>query len=259
MHLSKLLPQPDPIAFSIFGFDIRWYGIMVTAGILLALLVSYVRAEKHRINPDHLISMVLISVPVGVIGARLYYVLFNWDYYAGDLLRILNFREGGLAIHGGLIFGLLTALICCAHWKTRPLNLFDLVVPGIALAQAVGRWGNYFNQEAHGGPTDLPWAIEVGGQMVHPTFLYESVWCFLIFIILLIIGRRRRFEGQIFLLYGILYSIERFFVESLRTDSLMLGPFRAAQVVSALVFLFCLIAYIVMRRRARRSKRRIFG
>jgi phosphatidylglycerol:prolipoprotein diacylglycerol transferase len=120
-------------------------------------------------------------------------------------------------------------------------------VPGIALAQSIGRWGNYFNSEAHGGPTDLPWAIVIDGQSVHPTFLYESIWCLLLFFFLFYMDEHRRFIGQISLLYGILYSVERIFVEGLRTDSLMIGPFRQAQVLSAAVIVCCLAAYIWLR------------
>ena len=194
-------------------------------------------------------------MPVGVIGARLYYVVFNWDYYAGDIFKIINIRSGGLAIHGGLIFGFLTAALLCKLWNIRPLNLLDLAAPAVALAQSVGRWGNYFNSEAHGGPTDLPWAIPVDGQMVHPTFLYESVWCFLLFLILLYVDSNRKFEGQTFLIYGILYSFERFFVEHLRTDSLMLGPFKQARVLSAVVFILFIIVYLHLKRK---SRNRIF-
>jgi phosphatidylglycerol:prolipoprotein diacylglycerol transferase len=137
------------------------------------------------------------------------------------------------------------------------LNLLDLAVPAIAIAQSIGRWGNYFNSEAHGGPTNLPWGIPVNGQMVHPTFLYESIWCFLLFFVLIYIDNRRKFEGQTFLLYGILYSFERFFVEGLRTDSLMLGPLKQAQVLSAAVFVLFTVIYILFRRK-NKYRNRIF-
>lgn len=252
------LPEPDPIAFSLFGLPVRWYGILIAAGILMGLIIAYRRAPIHRIPSERVIDLTLISLPMGVIGARLYFVTFHWDYYKGDLLKILNIRSGGLAIHGGLLFGLLAAVLFCYLWSIRPLNFFDLMAPSIALAQAIGRWGNYFNQEAFGGPTDLPWAILIDGKMVHPTFLYESLWCLLLFALLLFIDNRRVFTGQTFLLYGILYSIERFFVEWLRTDSLMLGPLRMAQVVSATVFLLFLILYIRLRRKERRKNRMFY-
>ena len=252
------LPEPDPIAFTIFGLSIRWYGICVALGMLFGLAVAYKRAPFHEIRQERVIDIALVSVPLGIIGARLYYVLFNWDVYHGDFFAIINIRAGGLAIHGGLIAGVLAAIICCFIWKIHPFNFLDLVVPGIALAQAIGRWGNYFNQEAHGGPTDLPWAIPVNGQMVHPTFLYESIWCLLLFLVLLVIDNRSTFYGQTFLLYGILYSFERFFIEALRTDSLMFGPFKAAQVISLFVFTVFLIIYIIQIRRHQRKSRMFY-
>lgn len=248
------MTAPDPVAFTIFHIDIMWYAILITTGMVLAVLISCKRAPKHDLTADQLLNFVIISIPMGIIGSRLYYVVFNWPQYAGDFFKIINIREGGLAIHGALIFGFGTAAILCLLWKVRPLNLLDLVVPTVALAQAIGRWGNFFNSEAHGGPTDLPWAIMVNGQSVHPTFLYESLWCFLLFFILIYIDNRRKFEGQVFLLYGILYSLERFFVEALRTDSLMLGPFKQAQVFSLTVIVICLAAYVILYRRYRSTR-----
>ena len=247
------MPIPDPVAFNIFGIDIMWYAILICSGIILATLICCLRAPRHDLTSDQILNFVLICVPAGIIGARIYYVLFHWDWYAGDFFHMINIRGGGLAVHGGIIAGLGTALILCHIWKIRPLNLFDLAAPSLALAQAIGRWGNYFNSEAHGGPTDLPWAITVDGQPVHPTFLYESIWRFLLFLFLLWLDRRRGFEGQIILLYGILYSVERFFVEALRTDSLMIGPFKQAQVISLVIIAICLVAYIVLRRKGRKA------
>lgn len=240
---------PDPVAFTIFHIDIMWYAILITTGMVLAVLISCKRAPKHDLTSDQILNFVIISIPMGVIGSRLYYVIFNWSQYAGDFFKIINIREGGLAIHGALIFGFGSAALLCLLWKVRPLNILDLVVPTVALAQSIGRWGNFFNEEAHGGPTDLPWAIVIDGQSVHPTFLYESIWCFLLFLILIYIDNRRKFEGQVFLLYGMLYSVERFFVESLRTDSLMLGPFKQAQVFSLAVIVLCLAAYGILYKR----------
>lgn len=252
------LPTPNPIAFHVLGFDIRWYGILIAFGMLIALYISYIRAPRFQIKDERIIDFALISIPIGIIGARLYYVLFNWDYYRGDFFKMIDIRSGGLAIHGGLIFGLLAATILCYYWSIRPLNLMDLVVPSIALAQSIGRWGNYFNQEAHGGPTDLPWAIEINGEMVHPTFLYESIWCFVIFLVLLFWSYRRTFTGQIFLLYGLLYSLERFFVEQLRTDSLMVGSLKVAQLLSGGVFLVFLILYFFMNKKYSRRNRMFY-
>lgn len=242
------MPVPEPVAFTIFGIDIMWYAVLITSGMIIATVICCVRAPKHDLTSDQIINFVIICIPAAIIGARLYYVVFNWEFYAGDIKKILNIRGGGLAIHGGLIFAFVAVCILCAVWKLRPLNVLDLAAPCIAIAQAIGRWGNYFNSEAHGGPTDLPWAITVNGQSVHPTFLYESIWCFLLFFFLIYVDNRRKFEGQTLLLYGILYSAERFFVEALRTDSLMIGPFKQAQVLSLSVIAVCIIAYLILYR-----------
>lgn len=245
------MPTPTSrIAFSIFGIDIMWYGILITLGMALAIAIAYARAPRHGIESEHMIDFALICIPLAVVGARLYYVAFHWEDYAWDIMKILKTRSGGMAIHGGLIFGIAAGILLCRRFKIRPLNGLDLVAPCIALAQSIGRWGNYFNGEAHGGPTNLPWAIEVNGQMVHPTFLYESIWCFLLFFLLLYVDNHRKFEGQTFLLYGILYSFERFFVEGLRTDSLMIGnTLRVAQVVSGIVFVVFIIWYILLKKK----------
>ncbi len=237
---------PDPIAISLGSFDIRWYGIFVTLGILTSTILIYLRAPKFNINRDSTLDMFLWAIPCGIVGARLYYVIFQWDYYSNNLISIIRIDEGGLAIHGGLIFGGLALLLVCNYHKIKISNCLDLFAPAVVIGQAIGRWGNYFNMEAHGGPTDLPWAIPVNGEMVHPTFLYESLWCALLFIFLIIYENRRKFEGQIFLLYGFLYSLERFFVEGLRTDSLMFGPLRQAQFISLLSMAACLIIYIIL-------------
>ncbi|MCQ4637205.1 prolipoprotein diacylglyceryl transferase [Anaerovorax odorimutans] len=248
------MPIPNPVAFTLFGIDVMWYGILIATGIVLATIITYRRAPRHGLESEKILDFVLICIPAGIIGARLYYVAFNWEQYSGDFLKIINTRLGGLAIHGGLIFGLGAAAILCIIWKIRPLNVMDLAIPSVALAQAIGRWGNYFNSEAHGGPTDLPWAVTVNGQTYHPTFLYESIWCLLLFFVLIYIDNRRQFEGQIFLLYGILYSVERFFVEGLRTDSLMIGPFKQAQVLSLSVIIVFIAIYVFLYNRWKKEK-----
>ena len=240
---------PDPIAFTIFNYDIRWYGVLVASGFLVAIVLIYYRAPKYAINRDHTLDMFLSCIVLSIIGARLYYVIFSWDYYSENLSQIILINQGGLAIHGGLILGGLGLFVLCSRKKINFLNTLDLFAPAVVLAQSIGRWGNYFNMEAHGKATDLPWAIPINGEMVHPTFLYESIWCLLLFIFLIIYENRRQFSGQIFLLYGFLYSLERFFVEGLRTDSLMIGPFRQAQLFSLGVMLLCLIVYISLRRK----------
>ncbi len=250
--IREFLPVPDPVAFRVFGLEVRWYGICIVAGIIAAVIICMKRTHLYGIEPkDRVLDMVLWVIPLGVVGARLYYCIFEWERYKADPISILYIHQGGLAIHGGLLFGLTTAYLVARHWKHKPIKWLDLVAPGIAAGQAIGRWGNYFNSEAHGTATDLPWAIEVNGEMVHPTFLYESIWCLLLCIILIIFEKKRkkRFDGQIFCLYVIIYSVERFFVEGLRTDSLWIGPLRQAQVISICCIIFGLAAYFLLKKR----------
>ena len=245
------MKAPDPVAFTIFGADIRWYGILIAAAFMLGIIISSKRASKFGIKSDAVLDLALFLMPISIIGARAYYVIFSWDQYAGDIKSILAIRSGGLAIHGGIIAGVITAVVFCKVRKIDLLDLLDLIFPEVALGQAIGRWGNFFNSEAHGGPTDLPWAIEVNGEMVHPTFLYESIWCLLLFMFLIWMSDRRKFRGEIVCLYGMLYSVERFLVEGLRTDSLMIGQLRQAQVISAVIFAAALVCYIYLSRRSK--------
>lgn len=223
----------DPVAFEIFGIAIRWYGILLSAGILAGILLAYNEAKRLGHDPEYIIDLALWCVPMAVIGARLYYVIFEWEYYRGDIFKMINIREGGLAIHGALIAAVLTGYIFTRVRKVNFWETADIAAPSIILGQAIGRWGNFVNQEAHGGPTDLPWGIMVDGVKVHPTFLYESLWNLGVFIFLLAYRKKKKAEGEVFLLYGILYSIGRFWIEGLRTDSLMFMGMRTAQLVSA--------------------------
>lgn len=247
--LEVTMTSPGPIAFTIGGFDVRWYGILIAMGALLAIGISCARAPKHGLTQDNVLDIAIWSLPIGIIGARAYYVIFEWDMYHGDIAAMLNIRNGGLAIHGGLIFGVLTAYLVCRYRKIKFLEATDLIMPTVALAQAIGRWGNFFNGEAHGGETDLPWAILVDGKYVHPTFLYESIWCVIIFVTLIMIDRNRKFCGQLTCLYGMMYSVERFMVEALRTDSLMIGPFKQAQMISLCIFGACALLYVLLARK----------
>ncbi len=189
---------PDPVAFSIFGFDVRWYGVLIGLAILIACTIVYLRAPRFGFNQEKLLDVLIISIPVGVIGARAYYVAFNWERYAGDFGKIIDIRGGGLAIHGGLIFGILCAAVLCRIWKIRIPAALDLAAPSIAVAQSIGRWGNFFNEEAHGGPTDFPIHVLIDGQAYHATFLYESVWCFLLFLFLLLFSKKRSLTDRFF-------------------------------------------------------------
>lgn len=245
------MTSPGPVAFSIGNFDVRWYGLLIGIAFLLGIAVAAKRAPEHGIKSDVILDFAIWMMPAAVIGARLYYVIFSWDMYKDDPASILDIRSGGLAIHGGIIAGIIVAVIFCKVHKIKLLELMDLIFPEVALGQAIGRWGNFFNSEAHGGPTDLPWAIMVDGEPVHPTFLYESIWCLALFFLLIFLDRKRKFRGQIACLYGMLYSLERFFVEGLRTDSLMIGPLRQAQVISITIFAVSLAAYIYLRKKKR--------
>ena len=245
-----MFESPGRIAFSIGTFDIMWYGVMIALGIVCGFLVILYRAPRyHGISSDRTFTLVILILIAALIGTRVYYVIFQWEFYGAHPEEILNFRAGGLAIHGGLIFGCLMAALLARIYKDKFFNIVDLFFVGIPLGQAIGRWGNFFNSEAHGTPTDLPWAVIVDGVPVHPTFLYESIWCFILFAILWKVDNKRIFIGQTFLLYCIFYSVERFFVEGLRTDSLMVslpgGEFRQAQVLSVIVIICAAVLYIV--------------
>ena len=246
---------PDRVAFSLFGLDVMWYGLLIGLGFTLATLISYNRAKRHRVDPDLILDLVIFLIPTAIIGARAYYVIFSWEQYAGDWAKILDIRSGGLAIHGGLIACVTVAYFICRWKKVDFFNAADLVAPTIPLAQSIGRWGNFFNEEAHGGPTDLPWAQIIDGVGYHPTFLYESIWCFGLFWLLSWMDKHhRKFNGQILCLYGILYSVERFFVEGLRTDSLMIGSMRQAQVISLALIGGCTVLYYILQRKHKNEK-----
>ena len=240
------------VAFTIFGLDIMWYGVLMASAMILCVLLALKEGKRVNISEDDILNLAIVSIPCGLIGARLYYVIFNWSWYSKHLSEILNFRGGGMAIHGGLLGGVLAGYI---YTKVKKLNFFkmaDCVVLGIPLAQAIGRWGNYLNKEAHGGPTDLPWGIMVDGVKVHPTFLYESIWDLGVFIFLMLFRKKQKYEGQILVYYITLYSIGRFFIEGLRTDSLMLGPLRMAQVISlGFVLIGVILNYVLSKKNKR--------
>ena len=232
----------NPTAFNMFGIEIKWYGIMIATGLMLGILAAKYTCKIRKADYDTFLNMLLVSVPICIIGARLYYVVFEFEYYRNHLGEMFNIRHGGLAIHGGIIFGVIAAIIYTYCKKINFFQYADAAVPSLILAQAVGRWGNFFNQEAHGGPvtkqfiSNFPQFIQKGmlinGEYYHPTFLYESLWDILVFIILIIIIKKIGSYGIALFLYIGLYSLGRFFIEGLRTDSLMLGSFRIAQLVS---------------------------
>lgn len=244
------MKSPGAIAFSIFGIDIRYYGILIAIGMAACMLISLRRTAHTDIAKDKLLDGSMIAIFAGIIGARLYYVMFSFEMYKDNIGEILHIRSGGLAIHGGLILGSLALFVYCKKKDVNFLEFADLVIPGVALAQSIGRWGNFFNEEAYGSHTDLPFALNINGETVHPTFLYESLWCLLIFIVLsYMFYKKHSFNGQLLFLYGMLYSAERFFVEGLRVDSLYFMKMRQAQLISILIFLVCALLYYSVRKK----------
>lgn len=232
----------NPVALKMGPLEIRWYGILIASAILIGTYLALREAKRQQINLDHFLNVLLAAIPAAFIGARLYYVIFNWDYYQQDLERIFYVWEGGLAIHGGLIAALLVSFVFLRKYAIDIWQAFDIAAPSIILGQAIGRWGNFFNQEAYGYEVDpevLPWAMYIDGAYRHPTFLYESLWNLAIFGTLLLLRRHPRLRrGDVFLSYAALYSLGRFFIEGFRTDSLMLTPdLRVAQFVSVLIFI----------------------
>lgn len=235
----------DPVAFEIFGLSIRWYGIFIATAVFLGTVIALKQSKITGIKEDDLLDLLLYAIPISIIGARLYYVIFSWDLYRDNPIEALNFRSGGLAIHGVLIGAVLTTIIFTKRRKISFWKLVDTAAPSLILGQAIGRWGNYVNQEAHGYATDLPWGIMVDGVKVHPTFLYESIWNFGVFIFLMWYSRKKdHVEGAVFLWYLILYSFVRIFIEQLRTDSLMFGPIRVAQLISVIIIGVARIFYL---------------
>lgn len=223
----------NPIAFTVLGLEIRWYGVFIALAMLIASTFVLRKGKQMGLKEDDLLDLIIWVLPSAIVGARLYYVLFyDIGYYLSVPMEIFNLRAGGLAIHGGVIGGVLAGYVVTKRKNLPFIPLADVVAPVLILGQAIGRWGNYFNGEAHGGPTNLPWGIMVDGVKVHPTFLYESIWNFLVFVFLIRLLPKKRFDGQVASLYLILYSVARFLIEGLRTDSLMFGPFRVAQLIS---------------------------
>ena len=244
----------DRVAFTIFGIDVMWYGILMATGMILGTYLALKEAERVGISEDDVLNLAIFAIPAGVLGARLYYVIFNWGFYSQNPSQILNFRGGGMAIHGALIGGILAGLIYTKIKKIKFFKMADIALIGMPLAQAIGRWGNYINGEAHGGPTNLPWGIMVDGVKVHPTFLYESIWDFGIFIFLWMFRKKKKYEGQVAVYYIILYSLGRFFIEGLRTDSLMIGHLRMAQVISLVGVVGGIIAHIYLLKKNNNKK-----
>jgi phosphatidylglycerol:prolipoprotein diacylglycerol transferase len=211
--------------------------------------LSRIAKEKFGIDYDFVLEIVVGSIIFGVLGARFYYVVFNLNRYLENPIKIFSIRDGGLAIYGGIIAIIIYSLVLCKIKKQSFLDLADYLIPYLALGQSIGRWGNFFNQEAYGNKTSSLFRMglhtEVGYIEVHPVFLYESIATFLIFIILRILQKKRKFKGQILYLYFILYGLVRMFLEGLRVDSLWLGSFRISQILSGVFFVIFLVIYII--------------
>jgi phosphatidylglycerol:prolipoprotein diacylglycerol transferase len=251
------------VAFSIGPIDIRWYGILLVTGIIAAILLARVEAKRRGENPNHIINSMLIAVPLGFIGARAYHVIDLWSYYSQNPSEIIG--GAGLGIFGAVIGGAIGVVIYTRWKKLNTLRWFDICVPGLILAQAIGRWGNYFNQEVYGKPTDLPWAISIDPEnrvagytsfeTYHPLFFYESMLNLAGCIMLLVAGRRymdRLLDGEICLIYIIYYSTIRFGLEWLRIDPWTIAGFPTACWVS-LIAIIASISIVVFRRRRRRT------
>lgn len=241
----------DPIAFQIGPFAVHWYGILIGMGVFIGFLLVLREGNRQGINPDLFYDLIIFGVPAGIIGARLYYVIFEWDVFIANPIRALYIWEGGLAIHGALIAAVIVGVLVSKRYKVNFWQVADIAGPSLILAQAIGRWGNFVNQEAYGYETNLPWAMYIDGAYRHPTFLYESIWNLLVFGFLLWL-RRKKFirTGEIFLSYLTLYSVGRFFIEGFRTDSLMLGSIRVAQLLSVTLIAGCITFALYRRKRA---------
>lgn len=265
---------------SVFGFDIAYYGLVIGLGIILGLLLAMHQARKTKQNPEVYVDLAIYGVIFGILGARIYYVIFSWDMYKNDLLSIFNIRQGGLAIYGGVIAAVITVFVFAKRRNISSGLLLDTGCFGLVLGQAVGRWGNFFNREAFGEYTDGLFAMRLpidavrsadvtqtmrdhleiidgaGFIQVHPTFLYESVWCLGVLAALLIYRNRKIFNGELFLLYLALYGLGRFWIEGLRTDQLLL-PFiklPVSQVLAALMMIGSTVLIVKIRQRLKREK-----
>ncbi|MCK1984950.1 MULTISPECIES: prolipoprotein diacylglyceryl transferase [Peribacillus] len=253
--------QPlNPIAIDLGPIQVHWYGLIIGFGVLLGLIIALRESERRGLDKEIFTDMILFAVPIAIISARIYYVIFQWEYYSqnpGDIIKIWN---GGIAIHGALIGSVLTAIVFAKVKKVSFWKLADIAAPSLLLGQAIGRWGNFMNQEAHGGeitrsflenmhlPEFIINQMYINGTYYHPTFLYESIWNIVGVIILLSLRKVNLRRGELFLTYVIWYSIGRYYIEGLRTDSLMLTEsLRIAQVIS-IVLVAAAIALVVYRR-----------
>ena len=234
-------------AFTIGNFSVYWYAIIMMTAFLVAIIIAKIKDGQFGIKFSDCLDLCIILIPLTIIFARIYYVLFDLKYFLNDPLRIFNLRSGGLAIYGGIIGGVISCLIFCKRKKINFIDLLDFIAPLLSLGQSIGRWGNFINKEAYGTETTLPWRMGIteGTKYieVHPTFLYEAISTLIIFVVLTIVSKKRKFRGQITYLYLMMYSFARAIIEGLRTDSLMLGPLRVSQILSIIIFIFAAFMY----------------
>ena len=252
------------IVFQLGPFAVRWYGLLITSGVIATILVSIMEAKRRGEDWEQVLNMALIVVPLGIIGARLYHVIDQWDYYSQN--PALIFGGAGLGIFGAVIGGAIGVIIYTKWKKLSTLRWMDITTPGLILGQAIGRWGNYFNQELYGYPTDLPWAIYIDPahrlpeyetfSHYHPLFFYESMWNLLGFALLLIVGRKlkhRLLDGDILSLYIILYGVGRFFLEGLKIDVWTLAGFPTAKWITGVTVIAAIAVMVYRRYRLRRA------
>ena len=254
----------NPIALQIGPFSIKWYSLMILLGVIAGIGLLLKEGKKYNYPKDFLFNLCFWAIIFGFIGARIYYVLFNFDIYKNDPVSIFKIWEGGLAIHGGLIAGFMTMYLYCKKYNVRLLKITDMAVPGILLAQSIGRWGNFFNMEAHGGavlrstlenlhlPEFIINGMNINGVYYHPTFFYESLWCLLGFIIFILLRHYKYLKvGSLTFSYLCFYSVGRFVIEALRTDSLMIGGFKVAQILSIILFIIGIIGLMLETRKGK--------
>lgn len=252
----NLIFNINSIAINIGKINIYWYAIFIVSAIIITLLFCKRDDGKYNIKFQTIINISIIVIPISIVCARFYYVIFKFEYYQKNLLQIFNVRNGGLAIYGGIIGGIFTIIIYCKKNKINILDVLDYIAPYIPLGQAIGRWGNFFNIEAYGIETTNIFRmgiIEKGKYIeVHPTFLYESICDFFIFILLYLLKDKRKYKGELTYLYIVLYCFFRYIIEGIRADSLMIGELKVSQMVSA--FLFILFAIILIRQYVKNHK-----
>ena len=254
----------NPIFVTIGNFEIRWYSVLILLAAFFVLTLSQNEAIRFKIKKDFMFNLLFWTLIFGIIGARLYYVVFNWSMFQDDFTEIFKVWNGGLAIHGGLIFGLLTIILYCKKYGVRVLRIVDFIVVPLLLGQAIGRWGNFFNQEAYGAATSLAKleslmvpdfvikGMEIDGVLYTPTFFFESITCLIFFIILLFVRRGKYVKvGTMTASYLMMYGGLRFLIEMSRVDALMLGGFKVAQIVSVIMFIIGLLMIMFLSKKGK--------